>query len=248
MTLRRSSTRPAKSRSNWTSAKTAVSSIVSSHPYFVATAASAVAMAASAFVNERLAAAAERRNPPKGKFVRVKGLRLHYVEQGKGEPLVLLHGNGSMIQDFVSSGLIQTASKAYRVIAFDRPGYGHSERPRNRIWTAKAQAEVIQAALRKIGVSKAIVLGHSWGCSVAVALALKSPKSVKALVLVRVTITPLCVRTWSRCRDLQYQYLEILSGTHFRPCSAASCGRSSPGRSSGLRRCRKNSRRASQRR
>ncbi len=183
MTLRRSTTRPSKTRSNRTTARTVLPAIASSHPYLVAAAASAVAMAASAFVNERLAAAAERRNPPKGKFVRVNGLRLHYVEQGKGEPLVLLHGNGSMIQDFASSGLIETASKAYRVIAFDRPGYGHSERPRNRIWTAKAQAELIQAALRKIGISKAIVLGHSWGCSVAVALALRSPKQVKALVL-----------------------------------------------------------------
>jgi hypothetical protein len=61
MTLRRSTTRPTKSRANWTSAKTALSNIVGSHPYFVAAAASAVAMAASAFVNERLAAAAERR-------------------------------------------------------------------------------------------------------------------------------------------------------------------------------------------
>jgi pimeloyl-ACP methyl ester carboxylesterase len=183
MTLRRSTARPSKTRSNRTTARTVLPAIVSSHPYLVAAAASAVVMAASAFVNKRLAAAAERRNPPKGKFVRVNGLRLHYVEQGKGEPLVLLHGNGSMIQDFVSSGLIETASKAYRVIALDRPGYGHSERPRNRIWTAKAQAELIQAALRKIGVSKAIVLGHSWGCSVAVALALRSPKQVKALVL-----------------------------------------------------------------
>jgi pimeloyl-ACP methyl ester carboxylesterase len=182
MTLRHS-TRPTKTRSSRTPARTGFTAIVGSHPFLVTAAASAVALAASAFVNQRLAATAERRNPPTGKFVRVKGLRLHYVEQGKGDPLVLLHGNGSMIQDFKSSGLIEAASKTYRVIAFDRPGFGHSERPRNRIWTAKAQAEVIQAALRKIGVSKAIVLGHSWGCSVAVALALRSPKQVKALVL-----------------------------------------------------------------
>ena len=76
-----------------------------------------------------MAATAERRNPPAGKFVEVDGVRLHYVEQGQGEPLVLLHGNGSMIQDFASSGLIQAASKTYHAIAFDRPGYGHSKRP-----------------------------------------------------------------------------------------------------------------------
>jgi len=52
------------------------------------------------------------------------------VERGEGEPLVLLHGNGSMIQDFKSSGLIDMAAAEYRVIAFDRPGHGHSDRPR----------------------------------------------------------------------------------------------------------------------
>ncbi|MBM0204673.1 alpha/beta hydrolase [Micromonospora sp. STR1s_5] len=141
------------------------------------------ALAATAFANHRLARKAERDNPASGKFVEVNGKKLHYVEQGTGEPLVLLHGNGSMIQDFASSGLIDMAAKRYRVIAFDRPGYGYSDRPRSTIWTADAQAALIERALSQLGVGKAIVLGHSWGCSVAVALALKSPDLVRSLVL-----------------------------------------------------------------
>jgi pimeloyl-ACP methyl ester carboxylesterase len=88
-----------------------------------------------------------------------------------------------MIQDFMPSGLIDTASERYRVIAFDRPGYGYSERPRSTIWTADAQAALIGAALAKLGIAKATVLGHSWGCSVAVALALRAPELVTGLVL-----------------------------------------------------------------
>jgi len=42
---------------------------------------------------------AENDNPPAGQFLEVNGVRLHYVERGSGPPLVLLHGNGSMIQD-----------------------------------------------------------------------------------------------------------------------------------------------------
>ncbi len=140
-------------------------------------------LAAMALANRYLAKKAERENPPKGRFITVKGVRLHYVDQGSGTPLVLLHGNGSMIQDFQSSGLIDLAAKKYRVIAFDRPGYGHSERPRSTIWTPDAQADLINAALLKIGVSSAIVLGHSWGTLVAVALALKYPESVQSLIL-----------------------------------------------------------------
>ncbi len=136
-----------------------------------------------ALVNRHLAKKAERINPPAGRFLDVNGVRLHYVERGSGEPLVLLHGNGSMIQDFQSSGLIDLAADNYRVIVFDRPGFGHSDRPRNVVWTPDAQAELIKLALDQLSVSNATVLGHSWGASVATALALKYPDLVRGLVL-----------------------------------------------------------------
>ena len=142
-----------------------------------------VATAISAILNRWLASRAERRNPPVGRFVTVHGVRLHYVERGSGTPLVLLHGNGSMIEDFQSSGLIDLAAKKFRVIAFDRPGFGHSDRPRTTVWTPEAQAGLIAAALTKIGAPRAIVLGHSWGTLVALALALKHPEVVRSLVL-----------------------------------------------------------------
>jgi pimeloyl-ACP methyl ester carboxylesterase len=143
----------------------------------------AVAGVVSALFNRWLAKEAERRNPPIGRFITVNGVRLHYVDQGTGTPLVLLHGNGSMIEDFQSSGLLELAAKKYRVIALDRPGFGHSDRPRRTVWTPQAQANLIAAALKEIGVSKPIVLGHSWGALVAVALALKYPPEVQALIL-----------------------------------------------------------------
>jgi pimeloyl-ACP methyl ester carboxylesterase len=157
--------------------------IAKAHPYVVATAAAAGALAISAMVNRHLAKNAEKDNPPAGQFLEVNGVRLHYVDRGSGTPLVLLHGNGSMIQDFESSGLIDLAAQNYRVIVFDRPGFGHSDRPRNVVWTPAAQAELTASALHRLGISHAIVLGHSWGASVAVALALKNPNLVAGLVL-----------------------------------------------------------------
>jgi pimeloyl-ACP methyl ester carboxylesterase len=91
------------------------------------------ALAAMALLNRHLAKKAEDDNPPAGQFLEVDGVRLHYVERGSGDPLVLLHGNGSMIEDFESSGLVDLAAKNYRVIVIDRPGFGHSSRPRNVI-------------------------------------------------------------------------------------------------------------------
>ena len=154
-----------------------------SRPYATAAGAGGVGLAVAALINRHLAHKAERRNPPKGRFLQVDGVWLHYVVRGEGEPLVLLHGNGSMIEDFESSGLIDMAEKNYRVIAFDRPGYGHSARPRGTLWTPEEQAELIHKALSGLGVSRATVLGHSWGASVATSLALKYPESVSGLVL-----------------------------------------------------------------
>jgi pimeloyl-ACP methyl ester carboxylesterase len=153
------------------------------YPYLAATAATIGALALSALVNRHLSRKATRDNPPLGQFLDLDGVRLHYVERGTGEPLVLLHGNGSMIQDFESSGLIDLAAKNYRVIVFDRPGFGHSDRPRDVIWTPAAQAELFNKALQQLGISHALVLGHSWGASVAIALALKHPELVRGLVL-----------------------------------------------------------------
>jgi pimeloyl-ACP methyl ester carboxylesterase len=153
-------------------------------PSYVLVSAVAVgALAAMALVNRHLAKKAERDNPAAGRFLDVDGVRLHYLERGTGEPLVLLHGNGSMIEDFESSGLIDLAARNYRVIVFDRPGFGHSDRPRNVVWTPDAQAELIKHALERLDVSNAIVLGHSWGASVAVALGLKYPHLIGGLVL-----------------------------------------------------------------
>lgn len=153
------------------------------HPYATTLAGVVGVLALSAFGNHCLAKRAERRNPPSGQFIDVNGVRLHYIERGEGPPLLLLHGNGSMIEDFDSSGLIDMAAKHHRVIVFDRPGFGHSTRPKKTLWTADAQAGLFHAALERLGVSRALVLGHSWGASVAVALALKHPETVSGLVL-----------------------------------------------------------------
>jgi pimeloyl-ACP methyl ester carboxylesterase len=88
-----------------------------------------------------------------------------------------------MIEHPALSGLLDHAAARYRVVAFDRPGYGHSTRPRDRVWTPEAQAELARAALRRLGVERPIVVGHSWGTLAATALALAHPRDVAGLVL-----------------------------------------------------------------
>src|SRR5258705_690804 len=131
----------------------------------------------------RRARRAERDNPPAGHFLDIEGAPLHYPERGEGPPLVLLHGNGAMLQDFEISGILAPLAQRYRVIAVDRPGFGHTSRPRFQIWTPNAQAELIHKALIQLDVEQAIVVGHSWGTLVALSLALDHPADVRGLVL-----------------------------------------------------------------
>ena len=143
---------------------------------------SAAALGAAALYTAKMTRDAERKHPPIGRFLEVDGVRLHYIEQGTGEPLALIHGNGTLIQDFTANGLVDRLSERYRVIVIERPGYGYSTRPRG-LWTPRAHATLYEHALHQLGVEQAIVLGHSWGTMVAVSLALQSPTLVRSLVL-----------------------------------------------------------------
>jgi pimeloyl-ACP methyl ester carboxylesterase len=144
----------------------------------------AVAGAATAAWTAYKAREAGHDNPPLGRFITVDGVRLHYIERGIGDPIVLLHGNVVRLHDFLTSGLIDQLAEHYRVIAFDRPGFGHSERPRDRLWTAATQAELLHNAFVALGIERPIVLGHSWGTLPALELALDKRAGVRRLVLV----------------------------------------------------------------
>lgn len=128
---------------------------------------------------------AEWRNPPIGKFLECDGVVLHYIDRGDPAApcVVLLHGNGSMIQDFTISGLVDLLARSNRVVCFDRPGFGYSQRPRLRIWSAAAQAALLMKALDQLGVRDPVVLGHSWGASVAIALGVRKDCPIRGLVL-----------------------------------------------------------------
>jgi pimeloyl-ACP methyl ester carboxylesterase len=126
---------------------------------------------------------AEAQHAPMGRFVEVDGIRLHYIDRGLGPPVLLLHGTLVRLEDLVASGLVDRLALHHRVIAFDRPGFGYSKRPRDRSWTADAQAELIQHALTRLGVQSPAVIGHSWGTMVAAALAMRDDSNVRKLVL-----------------------------------------------------------------
>jgi len=114
-------------------------------------------------------------------FVKVDEANLHFVMKGTGQPVVLIHGNPGSCHDW--SRLYGSISSRYRAVAFDRPGHGHSERPNHRPITVEVQAEMLHAALTQFRIERPIVVGHSWGGSLALVYALMFPDEISGVVL-----------------------------------------------------------------
>ncbi len=142
-------------------------------------AASALLWAFSARITRRIEAAV----PINGRFVVVGGERLHYCEEGSGPPLVMIHGlmGNSRNLTYALSGQLR---KRFRVITLDRPGSGYSTRHAGTAADLPAQARQIAAFINALGLDKPLVLGHSLGGALALALALDHPHAVGGLVLV----------------------------------------------------------------
>lgn len=127
----------------------------------------------------------ERIWPATGRFIEADGQRIHIAEAGPATAprVLLIHGASANLRELWSA-LAATLSRAHRVIAYDRPGYGHSSRSRRGAETLAAQARVAAHALRASGEGPAIVVAHSLGAAVALRLALDEPGLVAGLVLV----------------------------------------------------------------
>lgn len=186
----------------------------------------AVALGGAALFNFSRTKAVEQEHPRRGQMVTVDGVDLHYVESGTAGPVILLlHGNGTTLEDWFACGIFQELSKANRVIAFDRPGFGYSSRPRARIWSPAAQADVLALALKSIGADNITAVGHSFATQVSIELALRHPELVQGLALIsgyyypstRLDVLPASVPAIPIIGDLDRYTAAPLLGAAMRP-------------------------------
>lgn len=128
--------------------------------------------------------------PPQGRFLTVDGVRLHYVDDGpRPAPLVvLLHGNPGLLDDFDPSRTALLRA-GYRVVALDRPGHGYSSRPKP-VMTLEQEAVLLRHFLGRIGAADPVLVGHSWGSTLALVYSLAYPREVAGLVLIGAVAYP----------------------------------------------------------
>jgi pimeloyl-ACP methyl ester carboxylesterase len=130
----------------------------------------------------RREAAAEAAYPPAGLLLKANGLTVHAEVAGSGPDLVLIHGANGCTRDFTFA-LMDRLRDRYRVVALDRPGLGWSQDAGAAGVSPLVQADILRRACTELGVTRPIVLGQSYGGSVAMAWALRDPATA-ALVIV----------------------------------------------------------------
>ena len=128
----------------------------------------------------------ERAHPAQGRMVEVSGATLHSVDIGPrevaGPPIVMLHGASANLE-VMRQPLGMQLAKTHRVILIDRPGHGWSTRARLDDSTPAIQARMIDEALEKLGVGRAILVVHSWSGALGARMALDYPRRVAGLVM-----------------------------------------------------------------
>ncbi len=135
---------------------------------------------------------AEAFSPPAGRFIDVGGARLHYLDRGTGPAVVMVHGLGGNLRNFYE--LIDKLATTCRVVAVDRPGSGYSKMMFGEHPALRAQATIIAQFVHRLGLDRPLLVGHSLGGALSLALALDHPDSVRALVLISTLRRSISVR------------------------------------------------------
>lgn len=117
-----------------------------------------------------------------GAFIEIGATRFHYLDRGSGPPIVMIHGVGTHMRNF-SYSLLERLIDTHRVILIDRPGAGHSAMPQSAPIGIIEQAAATADLLRALDVEQPLIVGHSFGGAVALALGLNAPDRVCGLAL-----------------------------------------------------------------
>lgn len=119
--------------------------------------------------------------PGQATFVDVDDTRVRYIDVGQGPPVLLLHGFNATLNTW--DPVIPALTENHRVLALDLRGFGYTDRPEGADYSPAGQADLVQAFLDNRGVDEVAVVAHSWGSSIALALALEAPQRVRRLAL-----------------------------------------------------------------
>ena len=119
--------------------------------------------------------------PFKSNFHKIKTYNYHYLDEGKGDPVVMLHGNPSW--SFLYRNLILRISKTHRVIAPDHLGCGLSDKPPNFPYRLETHIDNLESLMLELNLNNITLIIHDWGGPVGLGFAVRYPKRIRRLVI-----------------------------------------------------------------
>ena len=135
------------------------------------------------FYTARTAKKAEEAVPMDGRLVQAGPYTLHVAEQGEGRPLLLIHGLAGQMRNF-GQAMLDDLAGDHRVIRVDRPGSGYSPRLASGRAHLAEQADAIAALIDELALDRPVLVGHSLGGALSLAVAIRHPEKVGALALI----------------------------------------------------------------
>lgn len=142
----------------------------------------ALALACLAAFTALTARGIEKRLVPLGQFIDIDGTNIHYIDEGSGPTVVMIHGLAGQHGHFVYA-LHDVLIRDHRVVILDRPGCGYSTRPPFASATIAAQAKTVSRLIAALGLKNPLIVGHSLGGAIALSLAVNHPEQVAGLAL-----------------------------------------------------------------
>src|SRR5262249_37652531 len=120
--------------------------------------------------------------PWQGKHLSLEdGVQLHYLDEGSGAPLLMLHGNPTW--SFYYRNLVRAFSGTYRCIVPDHVGCGLSEKPLDWPYRLENHARSIEQLIERLDLQDITLVVHDWGGAIGFAAALKHRARIKRLIL-----------------------------------------------------------------
>jgi haloalkane dehalogenase len=119
--------------------------------------------------------------PFESKFAEIGGARVHYVDEGSGPPLLLLHGNPTW--SFLYRDIIKGLRDRYRCIAPDYPGFGLSAAPAGYGFTPAEHAEIVEELVQELDLSGITMMVQDWGGPIGFSVATRNPDRFAAFVI-----------------------------------------------------------------
>ena len=144
--------------------------------------------------------------PFRSNYLNLEMGKMHYLDEGKGDPVVMLHGNPTW--SFLYRHLVSGLSNSYRCIAVDYIGFGLSDKPKNWSYLPQDHAKNVEILMEKLGLKDITLIVQDWGGPIGISYAISHPDNVKQLVIMNTW-------AWSVSDDFHFRWFSRFLGGMF---------------------------------